>query len=103
MLAPSVDLNRTGLPSGTAMITIGGSPPTPSVQSHAETPKTVTELSAVPVTTNQKQKRDGQDEARDEGELPPETASPEELSDELLLKVVRALSGERGVIVDKKV
>lgn len=85
------------------MTTIGANPPTPPVHSHAETPKTVAELTAVPVTTNQKQKRDGQDEARDEVEAAQEDASAEELSDELLLKVVRALGGERGVIVDRKV
>lgn len=78
------------------MSTIASTPPGPPRPSASA----VTQTSSVKPP---KERRDRGSESH--GEEAPNSDRPhaEDLSDDMLLKVVRAFGGERGVIVDKKV
>ena len=82
------------------MTTIASTPPVPAKTQVSATSTTVT---GPPPVERAKERPSRQHEAgRPDDDKAGGTAS-EELSDELLLKVVRAISGEHGAIVDRKV
>lgn len=85
------------------MITIGSTPPPSPAQTPTESANTVAEPSVVPAAKNRDHKADDEDTARDKATSPQDDGESSELTDEMLLKVVRAFSGERGAVIDKKV
>ncbi len=85
------------------MITIGNAPPPSRATPRTGATDTVAEPSSVPTAANNKKRRDGQEDPKEKSSTPPDDAGAEELSDDLLIKMVRGLNGQRGVVVDKKV
>lgn len=86
------------------MITIGNTPPPSPATPRAGAENTVAEPSSVPAAADDKQRRGGREHPKEKEEAAPlDDADAEELSDDLLLKMVRGLNGQRGVVVDRKV
>ncbi len=84
------------------MSTIASTPPSPSTVPAAANPAPVKGPTAVERTKERPPRRHDSG-APGDGNQANGNQAPEDLSDELLLKVVRAIGGERGVIVDRKV
>lgn len=82
------------------MTTIASTPPVPAKTQTSTSSTTVTGPSPV---ERAKERPSRQNDAERPGDNKTDGSAPEELSDEMLLKVVRAISGERGAIVDRKV
>lgn len=85
------------------MITIGSTPPPSPAKTPADSAETVTEPSAVEAARKREHKADDEDAAKDKAAPQEESGDGSELTDEMLLKVMRAFSGEQGTVVDKKV
>ncbi len=85
------------------MIAIGNTPPPTPATPRTRATDTVAEPSSVPAAANNKQRRNGREDPKEKSSEPPEDAGAEELSADLLIKMVRGLNGQRGVVVDRKV
>lgn len=82
------------------MTTIAPTPPGPARPAASSASSTVTQTAAVE-RPKERTERQRTPDHRDKDE--PGHQPKEDLSDELLLKVVRAFGGENGALVDKKV
>ena len=82
------------------MTTIGAKPSRPAATSAQEAASAVTQAQAAAAAKERSSRRGASDADQEPSQ---EHSPPDELSDEFLIRVVRAFGGENGVVVDKKV